>query len=227
MITVIDYGLGNTGSIINAFDRLGIRAKLTDSPKDLLNAKAVVFPGDGTAGQAMENLMKRELIKPVKDYISSGRPFLGICLGMQILLSFSKEGDVKCLDIIRGKVEKLSGGLKVPQIGWNQIKYQISPASPSEAGRANIKYQKDKEKIEKLFQRVSDGSYFYFINSYYCRLEDRRINIAETDYGQKFCSVFIKDNVVGVQFHPEKSGEIGLLLLNNFWRITHAYYSSN
>jgi glutamine amidotransferase len=197
MIAVIDYGLGNIGSILNAMDRLGIKTIKTSSPDDISKSEALIFPGDGAAAQAMKNLQMMKLIKPIKDFIRSGKPFLGICLGMQILLSFSEEGNVKCLDIIRGKVKKFNTGLKVPQIGWNQVVMK-------------------QRKIKKLFRGIPDKSYFYFINSYYCEPEDKSIVIAETDYGNKFYSIFIKDNITGVQFHPEKSGKVGFQFLRNW-----------
>lgn len=210
MITVIDYGLGNIGSILNALNKLGIKAVKTSKPDELFQAQALIFPGDGAAGQAMENLEKLGLIIPIKRYISSGKQFLGICLGMQILFTFSKEGSVECLNIIKGKVEKFKSYLKVPQIGWNQVMTQLSYNTIM--GNVDMKRK-------KLFKDIPNGSYFYFINSYYCNPEDKSTVVAETEYGKKFCSVFIKNNIIGVQFHPEKSGEIGLLMLKNFWEI--------
>jgi len=210
MIAVVDYGLGNIGSITNALSKIRIKAKLADCPEDIKSCSAVIFPGDGAAGWAMENLKKRELIRPLKDHIFSGKPFLGICLGMQVLFSFSEEGNVNCLDIIKGDVIKFTGELKIPQIGWNKVQ---------------VKSQK--AKVKRLFENVPDNSFFYFINSYYCRPADKKIIIAESEYGQKFCSIFLKDNIVGVQFHPEKSGKIGLILLKNFYRFAYAYYSGS
>ncbi len=199
MITVIDYGLGNIGSIINAFNKIGINAVISCDPYEILRSDGLVFPGDGAAGQAMKNLTKEKLVDPIKYFISSGKPFLGICLGMQILLSLSEEGNIKCLGIIPGRVKKFNNGLKIPQIGWNQVKL----------------INKNK-KINNLFQNIPDKSYFYFINSFYCESNDKSIIAANTDYGNNFCSVIIKDNVTGVQFHPEKSGEKGIQFLKNY-----------
>jgi glutamine amidotransferase len=210
MIAVVDYGLGNIGSIINAMGKFGIKAIKTNNPQELFQADALIFPGDGAAGKAMKNLKEGKLIKPIRAFISSGRPFLGICLGMQILLSFSEEGNVQCLNIIKGKVKKFNAGLKVPQIGWNQVRLQSS----------EFRVQNERKKIKNFFKNIPDGSYFYFINSFYCEPGDKSIVFAETEYGEKFCSVFIKNNITGVQFHPEKSGEIGLRLLKNFTEVT-------
>lgn len=203
MIAVLDYGLGNTGSLLNAFKKLGIAATKTADPEFVRTADGLVFPGDGAAGQAMENMKKRKLINPVKEFVKSGKPFLGICLGMQILLSFSEEGNTKCLDIIPGKVKKFNNGLKIPQIGWNgvKVKGQLS-------------------KVKYLFKSIPDNSYFYFINSYYCVPDDKEVVMGTTDYGSDFCSVLIKNNICGVQFHPEKSGETGFQFMRNLINIT-------
>lgn len=204
MIAVLDYGLGNVGSLLNAFERLGIQAVKTADPELLSNADGLVFPGDGAAGQAMENLKKRKLLYPLKDFIKSGKPFLGICLGMQILLTFSEEGNTKCLNIIPGQVKKFNNGLKVPQIGWN-----------------NIRVKGQRSNVKRLFEGIPDKSYFYFINSYYCEPEDKNIIAGTTGYGGDFCSVFIEKNICGVQFHPEKSGKSGFQLLLNYFQNTY------
>lgn len=202
MIAVVDYDLGNTGSILNVLEKLGLKAIKTNREDEISKAKALIFPGDGSANQGMANLERRKLIGPIKQFIDSGRPFLGICLGMQILLDFSEEGNTKCLGIIRGKVKKFNSGLKVPQIGWNQVRIQNS----------ELRIQNKKVNI---FKDIPNSSYFYFINSYYCDPADKTIVAAMTDYEEDFCSVFVKENIIGVQFHPEKSGEVGLKLLSN------------
>ncbi len=199
MITVVDYGLGNIGSIVNALDKFGEVYAVSGDPQKLWLSDALIFPGDGAAGQAMENLEHRELIEPIKDFISSDRPFLGICLGMQILLTYSAEGNVACLNEVSGIVKKFSDGLKVPQIGWNEVELKS-----------------EKLKVKSLFNKIPNKSYFYFINSFYCEPTDKSIIAANTDYGDNFCSVFVKDNITGVQFHPEKSGKIGLQFLKNY-----------
>ena len=203
---IVDYGLGNTGSILNAFKKIGADASVSGDAEEISNTDGVIFPGDGAAGQAMKNLKNRKLIEPLKDYISGGRPFLGICLGMQILLTESQEGNTECLDIIQGKVRKFNKKHKIPQIGWNKVEIQDS----------GYKLQTEKAIRENLFRNIKDSSYFYFINSYYCDPLDRSIILATTDYGEEFCSVFIKENIVGVQFHPEKSGSAGYQFLKNW-----------
>ncbi len=199
MITVIDYGLGNIGSIVNALDKLGEIYTISGDPQNLWQSDALIFPGDGAASQAIKNLENRGLTAPIKKFILSGRPFLGICLGMQILLSFSEEGNVVCLDEVRGTVKKFSDGLKVPQIGWNEVEIKS-----------------EKLKVKSLFNKIPNKSFFYFINSFYCKPTDKSIIAANTCYGDNFCSVFIKDNITGVQFHPEKSGKIGFQFLKNY-----------
>lgn len=201
MIAVLDYGLGNIGSILNALAKLGVKAMIAKDPEEIFKSEALIFPGDGAAGQAMENLEKLKLMETIKEFIKSGKPFLGICLGMQILMDFSEEGRVKCLGIIKGDVRRFNNNLKVPQIGWNQL---------------TIK-QSNNETMKTLFINIPDGSNFYFINSYYCDPEDKSLITGTTEYGKEFCSMFVKENITGVQFHPEKSGEVGLKLLKNYF----------
>lgn len=201
MIAVIDYGIGNLASVINALKRLKIQAKITADPEEIKKADALILPGVGAAGEGMRNLKKRGLDKIIIDQISKGRPFLGICLGMQLLFEKSEEGDVECLGVIRGKVIKFKKERKVPQIGWNNIKFKVHPA------QCGIK-----------FKNIPDNSYFYFVNSYYCEPGDKSIIAAETIYGEKFPSVVMQKNIVATQFHPEKSGKVGFLLLENILR---------
>ncbi|MCL4339122.1 imidazole glycerol phosphate synthase subunit HisH [Patescibacteria group bacterium] len=202
MIVVVDYGLGNTGSILNAFEKIGITAVKSAEGNVIRNASGIVFPGDGAAGQAMRNIEMRQLIEPIKDFIAKGKPFLGICLGMQILLTESEEGNTKCLGIVKGRVRKFNSFIKTPQIGWNKIKFQ-----------------KEREKIKNLSKNINDLSYFYFINSYYCDPTDKTIIMATTDHFGEFCSIFVKGNILGVQFHPEKSANAGFQLLKNWTKL--------
>ncbi len=195
MIVVIDYGLGNLTSVKNALTKLGIPVTISNDPEEIKRAKALILPGVGAAGQGMINLKKLSLDKLIVNQVKANKPILGICLGMQLLFSFSEEGDVDCLNIIKGKVKKFNTELKVPEIGWNQVK--ISNNS-------------------KLLKGINN-SYFYFVNSYYCDPKDKETTKGITEYGEKFCSVLEKDNIFGVQFHPEKSGKIGFELLKNFW----------
>jgi glutamine amidotransferase len=194
MIQIIDYGAGNLRSVSNALKQLGQEYEIISSPKELKPDAKIIFPGVGAANAAMRNL-KESGFADVIPKIQT--PFLGICLGMQLLLPYSEEGDTKCLGVINGTVRKFSQGLKVPQIGWNLVK-QI--------------------KEDQLFQEIPDDSYFYFVNSYYVNAEEDSV-LGLTDYGTRFASVIRKDNFYGVQFHPEKSGEIGLKLLLNFYEL--------
>lgn len=194
MIVIIDYGLGNLASVKNALDKLGIPNRISSSSKVLKKAKALILPGVGAAGQGMKNLKSMGLDKVIIEEIEKGKPFLGICLGMQLLFEKSEEGNVDCLGILQGSVKKFKKERKIPQIGWNEIEIQ----------------QKS-----NLFQGVSDNSYFYFVNSFYC-LPEEKITIGLTNYGETFASIVEKKNIVGVQFHPEKSGPAGIKLLENF-----------
>lgn len=196
MIAVIDYGLGNLMSVKNALNKLKITVVISSNPKVLKKARALILPGVGAASEGIKNLKSKKLDKAILEQVTSGKPILGICLGMQLLLSFSEEGNVNCLGLIKGKVKKFNTNLKVPEIGWNQVKV----TSPS-----------------VLLNKISKNSYFYFINSYFCDPEDKTVVAGITNYGQTFCSVLEKNNIFGVQFHPEKSAGTGLRLLKNFW----------
>lgn len=196
MIVVIDYGLGNLASVKNALTKLGIPVAISDKPQDIKKAKALILPGVGAAGEGMKNLKEKGLDKLIIEEVNAGKPILGICLGMQLLLSSSEEGDVNCLDLIKGKVRKFQTTLKIPEIGWNQVE---------------VNNKSD------LLGGITDNGYFYFVNSYYCDPEDKEVIKGITEYDQRFCSVLEKNNIFGVQFHPERSGDSGLQLLKNFW----------
>ncbi len=195
MIVIIDYGLGNLASITNALNKLEIKNRISGSPTVIKKAKALILPGGGAAGEGMRNLKRLGLDKIILQEIKKGKPLLGICHGMQLLFEKSEEGKVKCLGIFKGSVKKFKKMKKIPQIGWNNVIF---------TGK------------QELFQNVPDKSYFYFVNSYYCLPEDKNIIAGVTDYGEKFASIIIKGSIVGMQFHPEKSGDIGLQLLKNF-----------
>lgn len=190
MIQIIDYGAGNLQSIKNSLEKLGFQYEVIDSPRQIKESSKMIFAGVGAAGAAMRNLRDTGFAKVLPKLKN---PFLGICLGMQILFEFSAENDTKCLGILKGSVEKFPLGMKIPQIGWNKVKFTKSP----------------------LFQEIPQESYFYFVNSYYLPAKNS-CSIAETEYGISFCSAIQKENFYGVQFHPEKSGKIGEKLLNNF-----------
>lgn len=202
MIAIIDYGIGNTGSVVNALDKLGIPNQISSSPVVLKGAKGLILPGVGAAGQGMENLRERNLDKVIIKEIENGKPFLGICLGMQLLFEQSEEDDTRCLGFLKGTVKKFVRKRKIPQIGWNNIEIQ--------------KTQDKKLKI--LFAGISDQSYFYFVNSFYCEPRDQSIIVGKTTYGESFTSIIVQNNIMGVQFHPEKSSLVGFTLLNNFFK---------
>ncbi len=205
MITIIDYGLGNLGSVKNALDRVGVGSMVSSSISDIERADGLILPGVGAAGEGMKNLKSRKLDRLIKKKISNGKPLLSICLGMQLMFSLSEEGNVNCLNIVEGNVRKFNTKLKVPQIGWNQVKVKDSP----------------------LFNNIQNSSYFYFVHSYYCDPLDKAVITGETDYQNKFCSSFERGKLFGVQFHPEKSGENGLQLLKNFTDIVYGNNTSN
>ena len=214
MIAVVDYGMGNLRSVQKALEVAGREAKITSNPKDLERCEKLVFPGVGSFGAAMRELKKRGLVKPIKDAIESGKIFLGLCLGLQLLFEKSEEAPgVKGLCVLKGRVRKIRGSgigirasgkrLKVPHMGWNSIVHRTS----------YIVHR------SKILQGVPSNSYMYFVHSYYVEPKDKDIVIATTDYGIEFASGIHKDNIYGFQFHPEKSQEIGLKILKNFVRM--------
>lgn len=199
MIAVIDYGAGNLRSVINAVARLGYEAKVTSRPDGVLAARAVILPGVGAAADTMANLKRLGLVDPIRRVIAEGRPFLGICLGLQILFTGTEEGGWhECLGIFRGSVLRLPAGLKIPHMGWNQVK-QVIP--------------------HPVFVGIPDEANFYFVHSYYAQPEDKTLVAGETDYGIRFCSIIARGNLVATQFHPEKSGEHGLKIYDNFLKM--------
>lgn len=203
MTTIIDYNAGNVKSVTNALDRIGVKWKVTNDPKEVAAASKIIMPGVGSARAAMEELRARGLVKVIRN---TRAPFLGICLGMQVLFEWSEEGDAGCLGIIRGHVRKFQGeGLKVPQMGWNKVQ------------SLKFKVQNDEVRYKNI---VGEGgakdAYFYFVHSYYCIPEDRSVVVATANYGSEFCAAVQWRNFYGVQFHPEKSGEAGLKLLRSF-----------
>ncbi len=198
-VVVVDYGAGNLHSVSRAVVNAGTRPLVTSNPSYLDDAEAVIVPGVGAAADTMSNLRASGFVEPIRDYIASGRPFLGVCMGQQALFVVSEEGgEHQCLGILPGRVVKFSNGLKVPHMGWNQVRIV---------------------KQHPIFEGVDDGSYFYFVHSYYPQPADPDVVIGETEYGVTFASVIARDNIVATQFHPEKSGEAGLRMYANFLRI--------
>jgi len=196
VITIIDYGMGNLRSVQKAFEHVGFSASITDDPDRIAEASKVVLPGVGAFRDAMANLERYGLIDPIKESIERGVPFLGICLGFQLLFSESEEGGLhRGLDIMPGRVRRFPPPQRVPQIGWNQI--HIKRECP-------------------ILEGIPDGSFFYFVHSYYVDPEDPSDVVALTDYGIDYVSIASRGNVFGVQFHPEKSQDLGLRILENF-----------
>lgn len=207
MIAIIDYGMGNLRSVQKGFEKVGFEAVVTADPKVVLAADKVVLPGVGAFRDCMKNLEEGGFIEPILKVIREGRPFLGICLGLQLLFSESEEfGIHKGLGVIPGRVARFPEGmtengeaLKVPHMGWNQILFRSG--SP-------------------LFTGIEDGTNVYFVHSYYVRPDDPAVIATTTRYGIEFCSSVRKDNIVATQFHPEKSQEKGLRILKNFGELS-------
>lgn len=196
MITIIDYGMGNLRSVQKAFERVGAQAVVINNPEALQDADALVLPGVGAFGDAMTNLHAAGLVGPILSAVGEGKPLLGICLGMQLLFEESEEmGCHQGLSLLPGRVRRFAEGLKVPHIGWNQI--HIRRPCP-------------------LLTGVRDGSFAYFVHSYYADPAEEEIVVAVTDYGPGFASVVAQGRVFGIQFHPEKSQDVGLRILRNF-----------
>ena len=196
MIAVVDYGMGNLRSVQKAFEHVEAKAVIVDRPEDIDAAERVVLPGVGAFGDAMNNLRTAGLSAPIIRAISEGRPFLGICLGLQLMFAESEEmGRHKGLDILPGKVKRFPEGQRVPQIGWNEVQIQRETA---------------------LLYGVPDRSYFYFVHSFFVVSERDEDVVGVTDYGIDYASIAGNDRAFGVQFHPEKSQDAGLKILKNF-----------
>ena len=195
MIAIIDYGAGNLKSVKKAFDYLNVANKIIHSFEELNGCDRIVLPGVGAFGAAVEKLKASGFFEYIGKWIEASKPFLGICLGMQLLMQNSSESAaVTGLSVFRGDCKRFQSG-KVPQIGWNQI--HIQKESP-------------------LFSGIPDGSFFYFLHGYYISPIDEEIILARTDYRIKYPSIVEKDRTIAVQFHPEKSGDLGIRLLKNW-----------
>ena len=199
-VLIVDYGAGNLRSVARTVAHLGYEPVISVEARALDDAHAVIVPGVGAAADTMRNLNKVGLVQPLREYIASGRHFLGVCMGQQALLSVSEEGGGQdLLDVIKGRVRRFPSGfetgLKVPHMGWNQVWQRVK---------------------HPVFEGIADGANFYFVHSYYPDPEDRDVVIGETEYGLRFASVLAKGNLVATQFHPEKSGKDGLRFYGNF-----------
>ena len=195
-IIIVDYGAGNLRSVERAVAHCGHDATITSDPAAVEAADVVIVPGVGAAADTMRNLRERALVDPIRAFVAAGRPYLGVCMGLQALLTASEEGgEHPCLDIIPGRVLRLPAGLKVPHMGWNQVR---------------------RRQPHPVFDGIPDDAYFYFVHSYYPAPDDGECVIGETDYGVTFASALARDNVVATQFHPEKSGDAGLRFYHNF-----------
>ncbi|MBM2832022.1 MAG: imidazole glycerol phosphate synthase amidotransferase subunit [Dehalococcoidia bacterium] len=198
MITIVDYGASNLSSVAKAISHLGYSATVTSSPKEVAAAKVIVLPGVGAAGDTMSRLGSLGLIAPLVKAVREGKPFLGVCLGLQILFTSSEEsGGLDCLNVLPGQVRRLPSSVKVPHIGWNQVR-QKAP--------------------HDVFKGIPDEAHFYFVHSYYADPDDRSLVVGETEYGVRFASAVARGNLVATQFHPEKSGDWGLMFYRNFFR---------
>ena len=200
-IAIIDYDAGNIRSVQKALEECGATASITSDADEIAAADGVVFPGQGACDASMRSIRERGLFDVIKRSIDSGKPFLGVCLGLQLLLESSEEGDEACLAILKGNTKRLPPektdqvGLKIPHMGWNSVSLSVE---------------------HPVFAGIPDGSYFYFVHSYYADPDDKGVVAGVTNYGIDFCSAVAWENVAAVQFHPEKSGVVGLRMYRNF-----------
>ncbi|MSQ30789.1 MAG: imidazole glycerol phosphate synthase subunit HisH [Dehalococcoidia bacterium] len=199
-LVIVDYGAGNLRSVARAVARAGVEAQISADPHTVEGARALILPGVGAAADTMRNLRERGLDGSIRDYIASGRPFLGVCMGMQALFDVSEEeGEHPCLGVFAGRIVRFPRGMTVPHMGWNTV--HLREPHP-------------------VFEGIPQDSYFYFVHSYYAAPADPAVVVGETDYlGVRFPSAVGRDNVLATQFHPEKSGPWGLRLYDNFVRL--------
>ncbi len=203
MIVIIDYGMGNLRSVQKALQKIGYNAVISENPSDLESAQGAILPGVGAFKDCYEGLKYKGFVEPIKQYITTGRPLLGICVGLQLLFEYGEEGPSEGLGIFPGKVVRFPStdttGLKVPHMGWNYVEPvngKYNPLIPDEK-----------------------GGYAYFVHSYYAQTPDENVVLATTEYGVKFPCIVGKNNVFGLQFHPEKSQYFGLEILRNFCKL--------
>ena len=202
-IAIINYGAGNLRSVAKALESLGAHVLVTANPAEIAAADGLVLPGQGACDSAMAALEAEDLTESVRQAIMDERPFFGVCLGLQLLFDYTEEGgETACLGVIPGRVRRFPPGLKVPHMGWNTIEL-LQPDHP-------------------VFADVPEGSHFYFVHSFYPDPESQEATAAVTDYGLRFCCAVAQGNVVATQFHPEKSGPVGLRLYGNFLRMVQS-----
>ncbi|TWT82243.1 Imidazole glycerol phosphate synthase subunit HisH 1 [Planctomycetes bacterium CA13] len=204
MITIVDYQMGNLRSVQKGIERVGGSAKISSDPKEIAGAEKLILPGVGAFGDAMAEIHRRDLASPIRDFIASGRPFLGICLGLQLLFERGFEhGEHEGLGVLQGDVVRfdLPEGMKVPHMGWNTVSQRS--AAP-------------------ILKELHDQTHFYFVHSYYVRPKDPSVVALECDYGGPFCAMVWRDNLYATQFHPEKSQADGLKLLSAFSSLNQA-----
>ncbi|MGQ0634811.1 MAG: imidazole glycerol phosphate synthase subunit HisH [Planctomycetaceae bacterium] len=198
MISIVDYGMGNLRSVQKACEKFGVSARICTRPEELRGCQRMILPGVGAFRDAIAELRRQGLDEPIREHIAAGRPFLGICLGLQLLFDVSYEdGEWPGLGILPGKVVRFAdlGGLKVPHMGWNQVE-SVGPCP--------------------LLAEIPAGSHFYFVHSYFVVPENEALVAAQTEYGGRFTSMVARDKLFATQFHPEKSQHVGLQLLKNF-----------
>ncbi len=240
MITVIDYGMGNLHSVRKALEVVGAEVRVSSCAEEISKADKMVFPGVGSFGEAMKELNRRKLVKPIKDAIAVGKPFLGLCLGLQLLFERSEEAPgARGLSVLKGDVKRFKVGVrrdpsissirrnlrtkfsfenfKVPHMGWNKVSRCQSLDKSSGLTLSLSKGQG--VKVSKILSAVPDNSYMYFVHSYYVKPKDKRIVLTTTNYGIDFVSGICKDNIYAFQFHPEKSQALGLKILKNFVKL--------
>ncbi|NTW77824.1 MAG: imidazole glycerol phosphate synthase subunit HisH [Syntrophaceae bacterium] len=202
MIAIIDYKAGNLTSVARALQNIGKDFLITDKKEELDRASHVIFPGVGAAGEAMVYLRQKKLDVWLKDWVATGKPLMGICLGTQIIFDYSEENDTPCIGLVNGSTKRFPDGmqcegrlLKIPHMGWNSVQFR---------------------REHPVFQDIPAGAEFYFVHSYYPAPARNSVVLGVTDYGIEFCSVLAENNLVAMQFHPEKSGRPGLQILQNF-----------
>lgn len=199
MISIVDYGMGNLRSVQKALEFIGAEAEITDDNDKILNSRGIILPGVGAFPDAMDNIKKLDIDTVLNEAVNEGTPLMGICLGMQLLFDESEEvRNTKGLGFLRGKIKKFNVDLKIPHMGWN-----------------NLIIDSDCE----ILKDVKEGSYVYFVHSYYAQIQEEEVLKAHSFYGINTPAVVSKGNVFGLQFHPEKSGEPGMQMLKNFWEL--------